>query len=271
MIEQNMKQGKTGKVILLSTLGLVSYSGFLIANMSAATVWQYLPTRQLPVNISGITGTLWSGAAESVTLTVLRKPLALPAIRWQIEPASLLKGEVQVSVELGNAASPVEGQGTVVINRQTLTLNNVELDTTAPWLLASLQDTTVGNIPGEVQGNVLLELDELILNDKGCVNINGNAALTNSGLTSPSGQFDLGNSTAQLSCQNRSLIARVTQTSSIINSYGDFQLGTSGRYTFTGKMTPDASLPAPMKQGLAFLGQPDSNGAYAFSFKSSIK
>ncbi|MGO0309208.1 type II secretion system protein N [Endozoicomonas acroporae] len=266
-----MKQGKTGRIILLSTLGLVSYSGFLIANMSAATVWQYLSTRQLPVNMSGITGTLWSGAAESVTLTVSRKPLALSAIRWQIEPASLLKGEVQVSVELGNAASPVEGQGMVVINRKTLTLNNVELDTTAPWLLASLQDTTVGNIPGEVQGNVLLELDDLILNDKGCVNINGNAALTNSGLTSPFGQFDLGNSTAQLSCQNRNLIARVTQTSSIMNSYGDFQLSTSGRYTFTGKMTPDASLPAPMKQGLAFLGQPDSNGAYAFSFKSSIK
>ncbi len=262
-----MKQGKIGKVILLSTVGLVSYSGFLIANMPAERVWQYLPTEQLPVNMSGITGTPWSGAAESVTLTMSRKLLSLPSIRWQIEPASLLKGEVQVSVELGNAASPVEGQGAVVVNRQMLRLNNVELDTTAQWLVAA----TGGKVPGEVKGNVFLELDELIVNDKGCLTIDGTAELTNSGLASPFGQFDLGNSTAELSCQNNNLTAKVSQKSSIISSYGDFQISTNGRYTFTGKMTPDASLPDPMKQGLAILGTPDSTGAYPLRFRGAIK
>ena len=158
-----------------------------------------------------------------------------------------------------------------MVNRQTLTLNNVELDTTAQWLLSSLKDATGGKVPGEVKGNVFLELDELIVNDKGCLTIDGNAELTNSGLASPFGQLDLGNSTAELSCQNRNLIASVKQKSSIVNSYGDFQLAANGRYTFTGKMTPDASLPDPMKQGLAILGKPDSTGAYPLHFRGAIK
>ncbi len=265
-----MKQGKIGKAILLTTVGLVSYSGFLIANIPAEKVWQYLPTGQLPVTISGITGTPWSGAAENVTLTVSQKALTLPSVRWQIEPASLLKGEVQASVSLGNAASPVEARGSVVINRQTLTLNNIELDTTAQWLLAATGAADHGQIPGEVKGRVFLDLDELTINDKGCLNIHGNAELTNSGLASPIGQFDLGNSTAELSCQNRNLIARVKQKSTIASSYGDFQIGMNGRYTFTGKMTPDASLPDAMKNGLSLLGRPDEGGAYPLRFRGSI-
>ncbi len=262
-----MKQRKIGRIALLSTIGLVSYSGFLIANMPAEKLWQYLPTDQLPVQPTGISGTPWKGSAESIMLTVSRKPLVLPSIRWQIDSTALFRGELKVAVELGNAASPIEGEGIVTLDQQTLTLENLELDTTAQWLVSA----TGGKVPGELSGNVFLQLDELVLNNSGCTQLRGDGEWTSSRLSSPFGQLDLGNSTAELSCQNKNLVAKVNQKSPIINSYGDFQIGTSGRYTFTGRMTPDASLPDTMKQGFSLLGSADSNGAYPLKFRGIIK
>lgn len=266
-----MKRRKIGRIALLSTIGLISYSGFLIANMPAEKLWQYLPTDQLPVQLAGINGTPWKGSAESITLALSRTPLVLPSIRWQIDTGSLLQGDLKVAIELGGAASPIEGEGIVTLDQQTLTLENLALDTTAQWLLSSIRAATGGKVPGELTGNVFLQLDELVMNNSGCTQLKGDAEWTGSRLSSPFGQFDLGSSTAELSCKNKNLVAKVSQKSPIISSYGDFQIGTSGRYTFTGKMTPDSSLSDTMKQGFSLLGRADSNGAYPLSFRGIVK
>lgn len=265
-MKQPERRKKLGKIILFSTIGLVSYSGFLITNMPAGKLWQYLPTDHFPVQPTGISGTLWSGSAESMAISLSREPLILPSIRWQIKPVSLLEGKLKVDMSMGSAASVIEGEGIITISQQAVKLEDVELDTSAQWLVSATGD----QVPGDLTGNVMLQLDELVVDDKGCIQINGDAEMTNSQLVSAFGRFDLGNSTAELSCQNQQLVARVNQKSSIISSYGEFQIGTSGRYTFTGKMTPDSSLPEPISKGLSMLGRPDSKGAYPLQFRGSI-
>ncbi len=262
---QTVVRKKIGKITLLSVVGLISYSGFLVANLPAEALWQYLPTDRLPIKPANISGTVWSGAAESVTVAVSRQSLMLPSIYWQVEPASLLKGNLKIDVELGDLTKAFEGSGTVTLGRHSVNLKNLELNTTAQWLASAINH----QMPGDLTGNVRLQVDDLTVNDQGCTGFTGNAELVSSQLRSAFGQFDLGNSTAELSCQNQKFIARINQESSMVSGDGKFMAGINGHYSFTGKLTPDSSLPEAIKNGLNLLGKPDSNGNYPLSFKGS--
>lgn len=265
-MKQTGVQKKTGRIALLSVVGLISYSGFLVANLPAEKLWQYLPTDQLPIKPAGFSGTIWSGATESVTLTTPRQTLILPSVRWQIKPASMLKGKLEVDVELGALTSAIEGSVTVTLSQHSVHLERVELNTTAQWLASAIHH----QIPGDLVGNVQLQVDRLTINEQGCTELTGSAELANSQLQSAFGLFDLGNSTAKLSCREQQFIARINQRSSMVSSESEFKVGMNGSYSFTGKVTPDSSLPETIKEGLNLLGKPDGNGNYPFFFKSSL-
>ncbi len=266
MVNQKIKQHKTGKLILLSVVALFSFCGFLLANIPAKKLWHYLPTDHLPVELKGINGTAWSGMAESLLIQGTKTPLLVSELRWQIEPTQLLQGKFKINVQIGGAALPISGAGTITVTRNDLAIENLALDTTAQWLV----DASGQKLPASVAGNVFLQLDELKLNNNGCQSAKGDAQWAQSQLDSFFGQFDLGNTTATISCQGGELVAKIRQSSPILKSNGDFRLGIKGGYTFTGNMTPEESIPESVKNGLKMLPYPDANGAYPLKFSGFI-
>ncbi len=267
--ELSERRKKITRTLLLPAIGLLSYCGFLITNIPADKLWSQLSAGQRSVQLTGITGTVWSGVAESVTIRVSGNTLVLPSVRWSLKVAPFLMGKLKVDWDLGSATSDIEGQGTFTLSNQAMRLENVTLDTTPDWLVSAIGYP----VPGDLSGNIVVQLDTLDLSNNGCDEGQGNIAITNSQLTSPFGQFDFGNSVAKLSCQDQKLMATVEQKSTLFISEGAFQVELSGRYSFTGKMTPDISMPNAMKKGLGFMGmgRPDSQGSYSLNFRGSVR
>ena len=257
---------KKGKLAFIAIIALVSYGGFLIANFPASNAWSYLSNRQLPVQLSGISGTIWSGAVDKVIIKTRQQPIILPQVTWHLQPTALLQAKLSASLTVGSATTPIEGSGYLVIDRQTLMLNNLTLDTTAPWLMAFSKSA----FPINTTGNVSVQINRAEFNRQGCLAITGKSKLENSQLSSPFGEFDLGDSLAVLSCQNHKLVADINQNSSMFKSQGNFLIGMDKKYRFTGKTTPDASLPKEIKQGLSLLGRPDNRGRYPLKFSGSL-
>ena len=264
MANQKIKRSKAVKWIFYTVLGLFSFCGFLLANLPAQTLWQYLPHDR--VELKGISGTPWSGMVESLLINSTKSPLLLPAVRWQMDLSQLLQGKLVFNVHIGGAALPVNGYGTIMATQAALTLENVAFDTTAQWLVnASGQP-----LPASVAGNVFLQLDELTVNNTGCLSINGEAQLAQSQLESTLGKFDLGNTTANLNCQGGELVAQIIQSSSLFKSQGNLRIGINGRYAFVGNIRPKESMPVSLRKGLNMFVSADASGSYLLNFRGVL-
>ena len=259
-------QSRKAKIIWLSVIGVISYCLFLVANMPADKVWHAFSGKNIPVQLYGITGTPWSGSVENVVIQNGKRPVVLPQIHWQLTLPELFLGRIKLDLVMGDASSEIEGHGSVTLTTDTLTLDSVKVHTTPAWLIAA----TGGQIPGNLSGNVSVDLKQATLTNQGCASIAGQAKMTNSQFSSLLGRLDLGSATADLSCDNRELVAKLSQQSPLFSASGEFRAGVHGRYTTTGLVKPGTAMSVQIRQGLMLLGSPDNNGAYSLNFNGRL-
>ena len=255
-------QSQAAKATWLSVIGVLSYGTFLIINMPADKLWHALPANNLPVQLYDITGTPWSGAAESVVIRNGSRQIVLPRVHWTMTMSDLIFGRIRLDLVLGNASSSIEGKGSVTLSSEMLKLENITIDTTPAWVIAA----TGGQVPGNVSGNLFVDLKEATLTKEGCLTLDGIAGLTGSQFSFILGRFDLGNTEAVLSCDNRELLAKLTQQSPLFSTNGEFRTGIHGRYTTVAQLTPGTALHPQIRQGLMFLATPNSQGTYNLNF-----
>lgn len=251
-------QSRAGKIFWVSVIGVLSYVGFLIAHMPANNLWQVLPVQNLPVQLYGITGTPWAGSAEQVTIKNGARNIVLPQISWQVTVPQLLLGRLVMDVTIGHASAEIAGQGKVQLTKDSLSLADVELDTTLTWLLAA----SGTSLPGHIAGVVTLDLQQAVLTQEGCSVLDGNVELNSGEFVSIIGRLDLGSGRAQLVCDNRNLVATYEQNSSLFSWQGDLRVDPQGNYVSAGQLTPEVNISPAMRQGLMLFGQPNRDGIY---------
>ncbi|WP_263079732.1 type II secretion system protein N [Endozoicomonas sp. Mp262] len=252
-------------IILLSAIGLVAYTGFLLATLPATFVWQHLPANNKIV-LQGISGTLWSGQARQAVINNGPNSIQLPFISWSWQPASLFNGHIGADIEMGNMSSVIEGKGSVAYGFDGITLNDVQIDTSASWLAQTLPQ----NIPGELSGSLHLLASSLHIQDKRCMFLNGSIKLTDSEFSGPVGKIDLGNSNASVKCRGNKLMISLTQSSPAIQTTADITLSQTGQYTLSGYISKGEALDSKLEKGLALLGSPDTKGRYPIDLRGRI-
>ncbi|WP_157794229.1 type II secretion system protein N [Endozoicomonas ascidiicola] len=247
---------KFNKWLLVLSVALFSYIGFLLVTFPAVTAWHLVKSSQLPIQFSGISGSIWSGSAETMSVSSGKGIVTFPDVRWQLNPQALLKGELYINLQIGSATLPLEASGNIVATQNSLELNTTVVTTSAQWII-----NRMGNqIPGQVTGNVTIQLNKLVLTKQGCTEFSGNGVFKESQFIGVLGRFDLGNSTAEFSCKNHEIVANIQQRSAMLKSEGNFKMNIQRNYTFVGNVLPDASLPKSTKRLFQLLGQPDDNG-----------
>ena len=254
----------TGKLILI---GVLSYLLFLLVNLPAAVVWQTISGLVgLPVQLSHIQGTLWSGSVGSVTVRTQQQPLLLPNLAWSLQGSyRILLGQLSLNVQLGNPSDAIEATGSLTLSLGSVEINDATLSTTTQWLLNAVD----APVPGQVIGRVDLQLDRLAITTQGCSAISGRGRLANLQLRSPLGSLTIGDITASLACKNRALLANVKQTSADMTTTGTFTLNSQGNYRFQGETRTNSDTPTAVKQALAMITS-ENAGTWPLQFQGKL-
>lgn len=118
-----------GKLILLILVGVIAYLIFLITRFPAAQAWA-LVNDQIPVQASGLSGTVWEGRAA----TIYQDGLRLDGVAWTLHPGAALTGRLAADI----SANLPDGRMRARIERgaSTLRLKDARLDGSAAGLLA---------------------------------------------------------------------------------------------------------------------------------------
>lgn len=249
------------RIITLVALAAVSYTGFMLAELPAAFVWRHAP--KMPgIELEGLSGSLWSGSAQELTINGIE----LQAVSWDLQPSALLTGKASADVEVGDHFSAVVGQATVTYSPQGVTIEDLQANASAGWL----QQLVPMPVPATAKGNINLVANSLIYEKGLCVELDGHMTWERGRISSPLGDVKLGKADADLTCKGNTLQGKIRQSSEFLTTDAVFSFNLNGSYSLNGKVSEGEALPETMKDGMQFLGRPDSQGRYPLTFKGRI-
>ena len=239
------------------SLGILVYLVFLIAKLPAVHVFSKLP---LPadVKISGISGTIWNGHAQSAQIN----GLPILNLNWSLAFFPLLTGEISAEIKAGNVRDieQVSVNGQVQFSGERIQAEDtlVYVPTTLVMRLLTLP------VPVDAEGRFKVQLQEIDY-QAGCQAVIGSGQWLNAKYTGTAGVIDLGNFDAKLGCENKQIIIDVKPP----NSFGltaKAKIPANMKFTIEGRFKPDANLPREVHQAAQFFGNVDSSGYYPIKF-----
>ena len=222
---------------------------------------------QTGVELSAVQGSLWQGQAN-VSYQMPQQQLQFQQVRWDLTPSALLKGKVELALEIP-ALNTVSGKAEVELSfGGALTVNG--------QFGGNLQQTiSEYNIPAllTTDGRWDLALDNYVVADlasgRWCDALDAEATSRSTAVRIQRQWIELGDFETQLSCSaNSEIIATMTPNNRLglefTTTLGGNQQQPQVRVQ--GQLRPTTQTPRQVADVLVFLGEPNTNGAYSFDF-----
>ncbi|MGQ4276515.1 type II secretion system protein N [Pseudidiomarina sp. E22-M8] len=221
------------------------------------------------IELSAVQGSLWQGQANlSYALASQQQRLVFNDISWQLDPWRLLTGTAAVDVQLPSA-NVVAGDAHVALGLA----GDIKL---SGEFGGNLQQAVVAYqlpVPITLDGQWSLQLENFRLDDlssgQWCSQLVGNMNTRGTAVRLNQQWTDLGPFATTLSCSSKNeIIATMAGNNSVGLSFDTRLAGSqqAPQVFISGKLQPSIQTPRAVTDVLVFLGTPDANGAYPFSF-----
>lgn len=234
----------------------------LIAHLPASWVYQQLPA-QRGVEVTGISGTIWRGQAQQ--LEVNRQSYG--AVSWDFQASKLLAAKLEYQVRFGRGSNiKLDGKGFVGVGFSGVYANNVLASLPIQQVLAYVPT----QVPVELKGRLELSLTSLKYAPPWCEEAKGSIAWTGSDIVSPIGQLTPGPVIADITCQSQNIDVLAKQGNEQVSSEFTANLNEKSRYQSMAWFKPGAQFPPSMADQLKWLGEPNAQGRYQFSFAGKL-
>lgn len=238
-------------------LGVALFLVFLVVTFPAQYAYALAKKKfapDMPVVLTGIQGTLWSGRAAPVMINGQR----MDSLAWSIHPWTLLIGRVQARLEFRNGDS--YGQGVVARGfTGKIYLKNLEAHIGLQRMRLFTQALPVG-----MEGSFILNLKELSFNKRTVLSADGMLAWDNAVINSPQ-RMEFGNLRAALTNDDEIVKATLSDGGGALNAEGLLNIARDGNYKFTGVFGARDANQRGLVQGLQFLGRPGPDGKITVS------
>ena len=248
---------KDGKRIGLTLVG--AYLVFLIITAPAALAFDTLRARLAPLNLSDVSGTLWSGQAGTLSFAALH----LTNLDWSVNPFGLLLGRIESRVTLNDGA--LHGKATL---GRTLggTMYLTDLDADAE--LQALQSSGLLKIMVPVNGQAQFALRKLRYTDGKLTAIEGTIDIKQAATLVP--QLALGDFQLQLETQQAGIKATLSDRGGALRANGVAMISPDGSYQFTGTFSPRDPNQTNLQQYLRMLGPMGTDGKVSVNTSGKI-
>jgi general secretion pathway protein N len=242
----------------LIAIAVIVYCVFLVAKLPAEQILQRvnLPSN---INITGVSGTLWSGRARQVNY----QGLAIQDVKWQLSALPLLWGAVWLELDAGNdrRADQISIQGEIATK-----LTNPMVVSSDDFLVYLPTDQVLANVslplPVMAGGRFRVTLQELDF-DQQCEALNGTGEWLNASVMGTQGSIPLGVFKADLSCTEGAINAIVAEPNMLGLSL-NAKVKSMRDITVSGRIKLDPQLPQEVHDASQLFGQPGSDGYTEF-------
>ncbi|MBU1617866.1 MAG: type II secretion system protein N [Gammaproteobacteria bacterium] len=249
------------KKIIPAAIGF--YLVFLVL-LAPAAWWLKLVSLPAQVQLGPVTGTLWQGQVQAVSLN----GYVLPQVNWQLKPWAFLMGKVALDLDIGQIRQTTlpYAKAQLSYGFSGLQLQSSQLRLPVEPIVPLLKL----RLPFQVaaSGNMLLNIQDFSMGQPWCEQLAGKASWLEAKFQAPSGWIDLKAIDANLSCEQGQL-QLVTEPGNPLALNVTALIGEQGKYQLNGTMKPDASLPKEVHQAMQFVGQPDAEGRFTLKLQSN--
>jgi general secretion pathway protein N len=243
----------------LIAVGVVALLAAVVVTFPARVAYQWFAPAGL--TLSGISGSIWSGAAAQGSAG----GLFLSDVSWRFRPLSLTGLKLGYTVAANIPSGFLESDVAVGIGGSMHFS-----DLAAAMSLASLGAVLPDVLPGNgIEGSLRIELEGLVLADgfpthaEGTVDIDGLVLRA----LSPTA---LGDYRAALQSSGDGISAAIEDVSGILDVSGSLVLAQDRTFSLVGQVAPTASAPPGVLEQLQFLGSPDPQGRREFRIEGGL-
>jgi general secretion pathway protein N len=239
----------------LIAVGVAALVVGLVATFPARIAYRWFGPDE--VALSGISGSIWNGAATQGSAG----GLYLSELAWRFRPLSLLSLKAGYAVSGRLPAGFIESKvafgpgGRVYLDDLATAVPLAYLDPLLPM-------TGIG-------GDVTVQFRRLTLAEGFPATADGTLSI--SGLIlRPLSPSALGDFRAVFQTDDGVISALVEDVSGVLDVNGNLILQSDRTYSFVGQVAADANAPAAVVEQLRFLGSPDQQGRREFRFEGSL-
>lgn len=250
------------KTTLLILAGLIALAFGLVTRMPAAFVADWADTNIPGLTLSGATGTALEGRVGHV----LYKGLPLKQVQWDIQPWSLLLGEVEADIRVATDAGGIEATISHSLWGDGLTLTDVHGSASLDWLAQRAGYTFI-----PVSGRLSLDLAQLTLTGDGQVtDVAGQATANNIHWQLIRPPALLGRLSAKISSEAGIVTLEITDSDGPLAVKGSAKLQPGNVYQLNFRLRTRTEADARLKRLMAELGNPDADGWYRISTQGRL-
>jgi len=222
-----------------AALGAAAFIVFLIVNTPADWLVRQLTGRVPQLQLSGITGSLWSGNASQARYDAV----SLSDVQWHWHPLALFAGRLEYGLSGSWDEYPVSfAAGKALFGAPYL--RDVELAAPLAKVAGLLR------LPVELSGDLDLSLDRVMFTGAGVVPVMEGGGWWAPATISAPVELELGKVVVEMSPDGDSTAAQVSARDGRLSVDGTIRLDPSGEYSLTADLTPVGALSDDLKAGL---------------------
>lgn len=251
------------RVARLVALAVVCYLIALVVLFPAKPVIDRLRPQLGPVALDGVSGPLWKGTVASVRSTDDLLPLEFENVGWRLSPTALVQG--------GGARITFDGYGgggEGLVTRhwnQDIEVSDLEVEVRAKALEPLLP------VPlAEFDGALTADIDSLLLRNELLERLTGTLRWSEATLQRP---FEARFGTVELTVApdgGERHAGTVSIDGGDVSGGGEFTIAPNGDFTVDVSLTPSASAPPAIVDGLRRVARPDADGRYRLQQSGNV-
>ncbi len=248
----------------LITLGGVAYLLFLLMLFPAATVWSWFAPKGLPLQLQGINGSIWQGAASQTSW----KGQPLGALHWDLQMLPLLLGKLGAGFSIQTPQGYLQGEVTVPLTSGPIRLSEVSGQLPLTELMSFVPPMP---IPVAVAGTVTLNITQLEFDPVShAATATGRASWQSAEVLSPQA-FKMGNLQAEIATDEQGVVvAQLKDLGGPLELDAQILFKPDSSYGLSGTVGAKNDADASLQQALGWLGKADAKGKYKLKLNGRL-
>lgn len=240
-------------------VALLAYLFFLLATLPASMVTDKWFKTKIPsyLQLSGVSGTIWSGKAKYVQL----KGISLGKMEWRLSVLPLLWGNIAAHIK---TKSEMSHSGFMAsLGNETVNIKNVEFQ-----FPISMLSPLFYALPVKLDGDIRSQLKTVDIKKDDYFIADGRIVISGLNLIAPQA-MNLGQFVIVMSPDGKGSNIIVSDDNGPLQTNVQIRVLPTGEYSLTANLLPRNGN-GKLKQGLSMFARADAQGVYHLSYKGRI-
>ena len=250
-------------LISLIILFVVSYAFFMLQQLPAKTVMQWLPKNMLQrsnIRLIGVTGTLWNGEVAKLRLN----GFGLSNLSWQLHTWPLLFGDVSMGIKFRQSDAFGKAEVQTSYSGEQVTMSSVQGGFPATQLMPLFY-----GFPIALAGQLTTDIKQATISKGQQLSLQGELLWREAALSAPQ-HILFGDLQVKMQAKDKGTVLSVHDQGGPLQLQGQITVQGNGAYTTNILVSARSSASKALAQSISILGVRDAQGNVQIKQKGKL-